>query len=111
MALVSGVMAASTRSGSRHQLSGKMSTNTGLAPKWTIGAAVAIQWAGIDPRKVFPHSLRHLFARVFYSVEKDLLRLADILGHASVNTTRIYTMETGRQHMKLLERVSRVLLT
>ena len=43
--------------------------------------------------------------------EKDLLRLADILGHASVNTTRIYTMETGRQHMKLLERVSRVLLT
>ena len=55
--------------------------------------------AGVDPRKVFPHSLRHLFARVFYSVEKDLLRLADILGHASVNTTRIYTMETGRQHM------------
>ena len=53
--------------------------------------------AGVDPRKVFPHSLRHLFARVFYSVEKDLLRLADILGHASVNTTRIYTMETGRQ--------------
>ena len=50
--------------------------------------------AGVDPRKVFPHSLRHLFARVFYSVEKDLLRLADILGHASVNTTRIYTMET-----------------
>jgi len=44
--------------------------------------------AGVDPRKVFPHSLRHLFARVFYSVEKDLLRLADILGHASVNTTR-----------------------
>ena len=67
--------------------------------------------AGVDPRKVFPHSLRHLFARVFYSVEKDLLRLADILGHASVNTTRIYTMEAGRQHMKLLERVSRTLLT
>lgn len=66
--------------------------------------------AGVDPRKVFPHSLRHLFARVFYS-EKDLLRLADILGHACVNSTRIYTMETGRQHMKLLERVSRVLLT
>lgn len=67
--------------------------------------------AGVDPRKVFPHSLRHLFAHVFYSVEKDLLRLADILGHASVNTTRIYTMETGRRHMKLLERVSRTLLT
>ena len=52
---------------------------------------------GVDPSQVFPHSLRHLFARVFYSVEKDLLRLADILGHASVNTTRIYTMETARQ--------------
>lgn len=67
--------------------------------------------AKVDSRKVFPHSLRHLFARVFYSVEKDLLRLADILGHASVNTTRIYTMESGKKHMKLLDRVSRLLLT
>ena len=82
--------------------------------------------AGVDPRKVFPHSLRHLFARAFYSADKDISRLADILGHSSVETTRvyivssglehenptrIYTMETGRQHMKLLERVSRVLLT
>lgn len=67
--------------------------------------------AKVDPRKVFPHSLRHLFARVFYSVERDLLRLADILGHASVNTTRIYTMETEKRHMETLERVSRSLLT
>ena len=67
--------------------------------------------AKVDPRKVFPHSLRHLFARVFYSVEKDLLRLADILGHASVNTTRIYTMESGKKHLRLLERVSRLLVT
>lgn len=67
--------------------------------------------AKVDARKVFPHSLRHLFAKVFYSVEKDLLRLADILGHASVNTTRIYTMESGRQHIKLMERVSRLLIT
>ena len=67
--------------------------------------------ADVDARKVFPHSLRHLFARVFYSVEKDLLRLADILGHASVNTTRIYTMESGKKHAALLERVSRLLVT
>ncbi len=50
--------------------------------------------AGVDKNKVFPHNLRHLFARTFYSIEKDIVRLADILGHSSVNTTRIYTMET-----------------
>ena len=50
--------------------------------------------AGVDKTKVFPHNLRHLFARTFYSIEKDIVRLADILGHSSVNTTRIYTMET-----------------
>ena len=50
--------------------------------------------AGVDKKKVFPHNLRHLFARTFYSIEKDIVRLADILGHSSVNTTRIYTMET-----------------
>ena len=50
--------------------------------------------AGVSPEKVFPHNLRHLFARTFYSMEKDIVRLADILGHSSVNTTRIYTMET-----------------
>lgn len=50
--------------------------------------------AGVDRKKVFPHNLRHLFARTFYSIEKDIVRLADILGHSSVNTTRIYTMET-----------------
>ena len=50
--------------------------------------------AKVDKKKVFPHNLRHLFARTFYSIEKDIVRLADILGHSSVNTTRIYTMET-----------------
>ncbi len=50
--------------------------------------------ANVDRTKVFPHNLRHLFARTFYSVEKDIVRLADLLGHSSVNTTRIYTMET-----------------
>lgn len=49
--------------------------------------------AGVSKDKVFPHNLRHLFARTYYSLEKDVVRLADILGHSSVNTTRIYTME------------------
>ena len=49
--------------------------------------------AGVARAKVFPHNLRHLFARTFYSIQKDIVRLADILGHSSVNTTRIYTME------------------
>lgn len=49
--------------------------------------------AGVPKDKVFPHNFRHLFARTYYSIEKDIVRLADILGHASVNTTRIYTME------------------
>jgi len=49
--------------------------------------------AGVSKDKVFPHNLRHLFARTYYSLQKDVVRLADILGHSSVNTTRIYTME------------------
>lgn len=59
--------------------------------------------AGVDRKKVFPHNLRHLFAKSFYSLHKDIVRLADILGHSSVNTTRIYTMETGEIHRKLIE--------
>lgn len=59
--------------------------------------------AGVEPGKVFPHNLRHLFARTYYSMEKDLSRLADILGHASVSTTRIYTAESGAVHRKQLE--------
>ena len=56
--------------------------------------------AGVSPEKVFPHNLRHLFARAFYGVQKDIVRLADILGHSSVNTTRIYTIENGDVHRK-----------
>ena len=56
--------------------------------------------------KVFPHNLRHLFARTFYKVEKDLARLADILGHASVDTTRIYTLETGLAWRRRLDRLN-----
>lgn len=56
--------------------------------------------AGVEPGKVFPHNLRHLFARTYFSLEKDLFRLADLLGHSSVNTTKIYTMESGKKHGK-----------
>ncbi|MBE7019839.1 MAG: integrase [Ruminococcaceae bacterium] len=59
--------------------------------------------AGVDREKVFPHNLRHLFARTYYSIQKDIVRLADILGHSSVNTTRIYTMETCDVHRRQLQ--------
>ncbi|MBQ3118400.1 MAG: tyrosine-type recombinase/integrase [Clostridia bacterium] len=59
--------------------------------------------AQVPKEKVFPHNLRHLFARTFYSIQKDIVRLADILGHSSVNTTRIYTMETGEIHRKKIQ--------
>ncbi len=55
--------------------------------------------------KIFPHNLRHLFARTYYNQEKDLSKLADILGHSSINTTRIYTMESGKQHARQLEKL------
>ena len=61
--------------------------------------------AGISKDKVFPHNLRHLFARTYYSLQKDIMRLADILGHSSVNTTRIYTMESGEIHRKQLQKL------
>jgi len=67
--------------------------------------------AGVEPGKVFPHNLRRLFARTYYSLERDLSRLADILGHSSVNTTRIYTMESGAVHARQLERMALVLTT
>ena len=59
--------------------------------------------ARIHAEKVFPHNLRHMFARVYYKKHKDIFYLADILGHTSVNTTRIYTRTAGEEHMKLLE--------
>ncbi len=61
--------------------------------------------AGVSPEKVFPHNLRHLFARTFYAIQKDIVRLADILGHTSINTTRIYTMETGEMHRQQIQRL------
>ena len=61
--------------------------------------------AKIDPGKVFPHNLRKLFARTFYDLEKDIAKLADVLGHSSINTTRIYIMTTGQEHRRQLERL------
>lgn len=59
--------------------------------------------AGVNSQKVFPHNLRHLFARVFYGIEKDIAKLADILGHSSINTTRIYIISTGTEHRRRME--------
>ena len=59
--------------------------------------------SGIPPEKVFPHNLRHLFARTFYGLEKDIAKLADILGHSNINTTRIYIMSTGSEHRRRIE--------
>ena len=61
--------------------------------------------ANVSEKKVFPHNLRHLFARTYYSLQKDIVRLADILGHSSVNTTRIYTMETGEVHRRQIQKL------
>lgn len=61
--------------------------------------------ANVSDKKVFPHNLRHLFARTFYTIEKDLSRLADILGHTNLSTTRIYTAESGAVHARQMERL------
>lgn len=65
--------------------------------------------AGVRESKVFPHNLRKLFARTFYRIEKDIVKLADILGHSSINTTRIYLMTTGSEHLRKLERLGLVI--
>lgn len=65
--------------------------------------------AGVDPNKVFPHNLRHLFARTYYSLEKDLSRLADILGHSNIATTRIYSVESGRIHAHQIGRMGLII--
>lgn len=65
--------------------------------------------SGVNSEKVFPHNLRHLFAKIYYSAEKDLSRLADILGHTNINTTRIYTMESGSVHLRQLDKMNLVI--
>ena len=65
--------------------------------------------SGVNPKKVFPHNLRHLFARVFYSIEKDIAKLADILGHSNIETTRIYIISTGAEHLRKMENMRLIL--
>ena len=64
--------------------------------------------AGVAPSKVFPHNLRHLFARTFYQASRDVVRLADVLGHSSIETTRIYLVTSGAEHARQLERLGLV---
>ena len=65
--------------------------------------------AKVNPKKVFPHNLRHLFARVFYGIEKDIAKLADILGHSNINTTWIYIVSTGTEHRRRMEKMRLIL--
>lgn len=64
--------------------------------------------AGVEASKVFPHNLRHLFARTYYKVYRDIAKLADILGHSSVETTRIYLISTGAEHARQIEQLGLV---
>ena len=66
------------------------------------------RYAGVEPSKVFPHNLRHLFATIFYKACKDIVRLADVLGHSSIETTRIYLVTSGTEHIRQLERLGLV---
>lgn len=64
--------------------------------------------ANVEPTKVFPHNLRHLFARTFYRVCRDVVRLADVLGHSHIETTRIYLVFTAEEHVRQMERLGLV---
>ena len=66
------------------------------------------RYAGVESSKVFPHNLRHLFATIFYRACKDIARLADVLGHSSIETTRIYLVTSGAEHARQLERLGLV---
>jgi len=84
---------------------GKAMSRTNI---WREMKALCID-ANVNPNKVFPHNLRHLFARVFYGIEKDIAKLADILGHSSINTTRIYIISTGTEHRRRMENMKLIL--
>lgn len=62
----------------------------------------------MEPAKVFPHNFRHLFARVFYKASRDIAKLADLLGHSSLETTRLYLADSGAEHLRQLERLGLV---
>ena len=84
---------------------GKLISRTNI---WREMKALCVE-ANVNPQKVFPHNLRHLFARVFYGIEKDIAKLADILGHSSINTTRIYIISTGIEHRRRMENMHLIL--
>lgn len=67
-------------------------------------------YAGVDEDKVYPHNLRHLFAKGFYKIKKDIAKLADVLGHSSIETTRIYIKSTGKEHKKQLDMMRMVVI-
>lgn len=67
------------------------------------------KYAGVEPGKVFPHNLRHLFATVFYRACRDIAKLADLLGHSSIETTRIYLITSGTEHQREIDRLGLVL--
>lgn len=71
---------------------------------WAMMKALC-RYAGVEAKKVFPHNLRHLFARCFYQIQKDLEHLATILGHSNINTTRIYTQTSGMEHRQQIEQL------
>ena len=65
--------------------------------------------AHVRENKVFPHNLRHLFAKTYYKMEKDISKLADLLGHSSINTTRIYIISSGEEHRRQIDRMKLLL--
>lgn len=65
-------------------------------------------YAGVEPSRVFPHNLRHLFATAYYRAYKDIAKLADVLGHSSIETTRIYLLSSGEEHQRQLDRLGLV---
>ena len=83
---------------------------TGLSRRqiWAEMKALCAR-AGVEPGKVFPHNLRHLFATAFYRACRDIARLADVLGHSSIETTRIYLVTSGAEHARQLERLGLIL--
>ena len=64
--------------------------------------------AGVAPSRVFPHNFRHLFAQTFYRATRDIAKLADVLGHSSIETTRIYLMSTGKEYLRQLDKLGLV---
>ena len=66
------------------------------------------KYVGVEPSKVFPHNLRHLFATAFYRASRDIVKLADVLGHSSIETTRIYLLTSGAEHQRQLDRLGLV---